>query len=799
MRNIVSTQKWLAGPTIHSENVKKRKLDEHQTPCCKFLYFLVDSPSVQHSYICLHCAPSDTMEESIDLGESPKKRSAEPGEGRPAEARRNKPRQERTTMQENYISLVGTSLEATEQTSLFDLLQEAKIKHSGKADKYTLKQKAKATAEVWKFYHVFDLTEHPDKIEVACCNLCGSEIQFKGGSTGGLGKHLLASIKSHIKFSQLIKLVDKKSGTTLLSMATTSKQTTIKTVPMPTREDKADLRLYTIAMLIASKNLCLTLVDDDIFKKLIGIGDPAYMRSPINYRGVVRELKRIEDEMRVYLMEETRGQSVSLTIDHWTSLSMQNFTGITEHWIDDEWELQALPLGCFLHEGDSKSESIFEDLFTKLFGDCGFTEGLKVVAVVSDTTGNMNKFGRLLEDKDIPHLYCADHMLQLTAKLAYNDITYASSRLTTTIMKKSRSLVDYFSSSHLRDGKLKQEQIRLVNKYTEAQRKKPVGVVVDVTTRWWSTHDMIQRLIYLKPALEGMVVNEDIPKDKWLLNSEWQLLQEIQQVLAPFKEAQVNLEGEKYVTVSLMPLLLSDIMVQMKKLVEDHDKINVINSIALFNLGSKLLADLTHRWGNQITYNGAVQRGSMNRQIGVHPTVVLACAVDPRFKALATLDDSSRKRVYDHLIRMMEKMDPAATLIVANECPDVSSPRTLRLERLNRADNLTSFADLYGSAESDLNEAQLEMFRYCKADQVKITENPLRWWKENAREYPRLAKITKKLLAIPSTSAPSERVFSKTARILDKTRCAMSPGMTSTLLFVNAGREWFERKKACQR
>jgi hypothetical protein len=45
------------------------------------------------------------------------------------------------------------------------------------------------------------------------------------------------------------------------------------------------------------------------------------------------------------------------------------------------------------------------------FGDC--------CGVVSDTAANMNLFGKILEDGyDIPHHYCIDHILQLTAKLA---------------------------------------------------------------------------------------------------------------------------------------------------------------------------------------------------------------------------------------------------------------------------------------------------------------------------------------------------------------------------------------------
>ncbi len=36
--------------------------------------------------------------------------------------------------------------------------------------------------------------------------------------------------------------------------------------------------------------------------------------------------------------------------------------------------------------------------------------------------------------------------------------------------------------------------------------------------------------------------------------------------------------------------------------------------------------------------------------------------------------------------------------------------------------------------------------------------DPLKWWKENCAKYPYVANIDRKYLAIPATSAPSERV-----------------------------------------
>lgn len=38
--------------------------------------------------------------------------------------------------------------------------------------------------------------------------------------------------------------------------------------------------------------------------------------------------------------------------------------------------------------------------------------------------------------------------------------------------------------------------------------------------------------------------------------------------------------------------------------------------------------------------------------------------------------------------------------------------------------------------------------------------DPLEWWKTNEKNYPRLSKMARDYLAIPSTSVPSEQCFS---------------------------------------
>lgn len=59
------------------------------------------------------------------------------------------------------------------------------------------------------------------------------------------------------------------------------------------------------------------------------------------------------------------------------------------------------------------------------------------------------------------------------------------------------------------------------------------------------------------------------------------------------------------------------------------------------------------------------------------------------------------------------------------------------------------------------------------------------WWRQHEAVYPLHAKAARRYLAIPATSAPSERIFSTGGRILDKRRAALKPDSVRELLLVH--------------
>ena len=92
-----------------------------------------------------------------------------------------------------------------------------------------------------------------------------------------------------------------------------------------------------------------------------------------------------------------------------------------------------------------------------------------------------------------------------------------------------------------------------------------------------------------------------------------------------------------------------------------------------------------------------------------------------------------------------------------------------------------------GTAEEDIN---LQSINYDARDvysfvnrQLAVTSgmnttspmDPLAWWKLHDSRFPRISKLARKYLAIPASSAPSERVFSRAKLIQQRQRWNLLP------------------------
>lgn len=59
---------------------------------------------------------------------------------------------------------------------------------------------------------------------------------------------------------------------------------------------------------------------------------------------------------------------------------------------------------------------------------------------------------------------------------------------------------------------------------------------------------------------------------------------------------------------------------------------------------------------------------------------------------------------------------------------------------------------------------------YLSLPQIAGEDDPLEWWKQNAQQFPNLAKMARDFLSIPATSVPSEQAFSTAKNLITDKR-----------------------------
>ena len=92
--------------------------------------------------------------------------------------------------------------------------------------------------------------------------------------------------------------------------------------------------------------------------------------------------------------------------------------------------------------------------------------------------------------------------------------------------------------------------------------------------------------------------------------------------------------------------------------------------------------------------------------------------------------------------------------------------------------------DSYELSDEEGDDADNEVDRYWAEPQGK--ESPLIWWKDNAHRFSHLQRLANRFLCRPSTSVPSERLFSAAGLTVTKNRSRLDANTLDELLFLNS-------------
>jgi zinc finger BED domain-containing protein 1 (E3 SUMO-protein ligase ZBED1) len=362
-------------------------------------------------------------------------------------------------------------------------------------------------------------------------------------------------------------------------------------------------------------------------------------------------------------------------------------------------------------------------------------------------------------------------------------------------MKACRTLVGHFSHSSQAAKKLKEKQ---------ADLQRQLGVLQDVSTRWWSTYTMTERLMFLKIYFDLMEREGSLSCN--LTESQWVITGLVRDVLKPFMLAQKVLEGEKYVTLSFVPGIVHGIRNGLVNIENNPEIPESVKSLSL-----KMLDDFVKRWGSgddNTVFTENETEGYQRRLKGFSKLTMMAAACDPRTKMLRGIPETDRGLLWNYI------RDKMLEIAHGDESAPVTSSGVLHQYIACENSEPDYYDVLMEDVQFDVDRdilpdisledkvtAELAHYRALPVLPGKKTDaagkivhvNPLLWWRDQQEKLPIMSKLARRVLCIPATSAPSERVFSAAGLTIAHRRASLNAENAAALIFLHDS--WSEIEK----
>jgi hypothetical protein len=246
-------------------------------------------------------------------------------------------------------------------------------------------------------------------------------------------------------------------------------------------------------------------------------------------------------------------------------------------------------------------------------------------------------------------------------KLAFKDTHDSIGR-----MAACHGIESFFNSSSQATEKLKEK--------SKAMLGASLTVIQDMVTRWWSTFSMCERLMKLRTVLTIMHLEGSMRL--FLTDAQWDIVTDMIVVLKPFMIAQRLLEGQSYVTISLIPYMLYKIRNGLR-----IANVDPLSSPQVQTITTRMLEKFNEEFGTGEEYTVAVNRvtETRNRHVkGIPLIVLIAMFLDPRTKTGTGIPVTDREIMWQYIEEELVELamqlgplaPPAQPIDAARPAPD---------------------------------------------------------------------------------------------------------------------------------
>jgi hypothetical protein len=464
---------------------------------------------------------------------------------------------------------------------------------------------------------------------------------------------------------------------------------------------------------------------------------------------------------------------------------------VTCYWIDENFILHEALLDFVelfgKHDGDSLAPVIL-----KVLEDYGIEK--KLFCLTSDSAGNngtmCRRLSRLLNARGITwdytqrHIPCMTHIIHNNVKAFMKGIKAAAvddDELGSNPNGGSRPDLDDIASDLVFSNIL--DKIRGIAKKIRVSQGweafedicksvpvKPLKILLDTATRWGSTQRMLERVLYLRVAVQRFTILRDDCEQFVISDSEWKLVELICGFLWPFRWATEALESTEKPELDRVFWIYNKLFTQIEEFQRTLKAREELDEA----WAGELLGALEKMYDHLKKYYRKAGQTVYSDSMILHPRIKL--------KLFHTADwDDGDANHYAGICRDNYDDNYANIRLSTIE----KSTALTGFSQKRKANQLDDEYDRYLDEELSPSRGGHELDMYLLEPTVHI-KFALDYWRDNHQKYPHLAMMARDVFAVPPSGAGVEREFSIAGKVATSQRNQLHANtITAIMIYKN--------------